>query len=174
MRMEHRTPFGDSISSASGQPAASDLSMARVEEWKGMAVRLFPSTGAQRTLETADAARLNAPFFLVTRRDPHPRTLKGTILIRRICQAIRAMPSLQSQRFVITTRNQRRLEPVVGRTSVILIVGRPKDLRLLLKAVEAGAAAALIASLGRAHAGDQTGRCAQRHRRAMALRTRSH
>jgi hypothetical protein len=32
-----------------------------------MAVRLFLSSGIERVLETADAARLDEPFFIVTR-----------------------------------------------------------------------------------------------------------
>ena len=35
-----------------------------------MAVRLFLSSGTQRTIEAADAAHLDGAFFLVTRRDP--------------------------------------------------------------------------------------------------------
>ena len=62
-----------------------------------------------------------------------------------LLDVIRSMPSLQSLPFVITTRNKRKLEEVVGRTSVIEIAGQPEDLRRLLKAVEsAGAAAAAV------------------------------
>ena len=53
-----------------------------------------------------------------------------------LIDVIRAMPSLRSQRFVVTTRNKRKLEQVVGRTSVVEIAGQPEDLRRLLKAVE--------------------------------------
>ncbi len=53
-----------------------------------------------------------------------------------VLKFIRATPSLQSQPFVITTRNKRKLEQVVGRTSAVEIAGEPEDLRRLLKAVE--------------------------------------
>jgi CheY-like chemotaxis protein len=56
-----------------------------------------------------------------------------------LLDVIRAMPLLQSQPFVITTRNKRKLEQAVGRTSVVEIAGQPEDLRRLLKAVEAAA-----------------------------------
>ena len=60
-----------------------------------------------------------------------------------LLDVIRATPTLQSQPFVITTRNKRKLEQVVGRTSAIEIAGQPADLRRLLKAVErAGMSAA--------------------------------
>jgi CheY-like chemotaxis protein len=59
-----------------------------------------------------------------------------------LLDVIRAMPSLQSQPFVITTRNKRKLEEAVGRTSVIEIAGQPEDMRRLLKAVEAAGASA--------------------------------
>ena len=41
-----------------------------------------------------------------------------------------------------TTRNKRKLEQVVGRTSVVEIAGQPEDLRRLLKAVEAAGTSA--------------------------------
>jgi hypothetical protein len=47
-----------------------------------------------------------------------------------------ATPSLQAQPFVVTTRNKRKLEQVVGRASAIEIVGQPEDLRRMLHAVE--------------------------------------
>ena len=53
-----------------------------------------------------------------------------------LLDVIRATPSLHSQPFVITTRNKRKLEQVVGRTSAVEIAGEPEDLRRLLKAVE--------------------------------------
>lgn len=53
-----------------------------------------------------------------------------------LLEVIREMPSLQSQPFVITTRNKRKLEEAVGRTSAIEIAGQFDDLRRLLKAVE--------------------------------------
>ena len=53
-----------------------------------------------------------------------------------LLDVIRAMPSRQSRPVVITTRNKRKLEQVVGRTSAGEIAGQPKDLRRLLKAVE--------------------------------------
>jgi hypothetical protein len=55
---------------------------------------------------------------------------------------IRATPSLQAQPFVVTTRNKRKLEQVVGRTSAIEIAGQPEDLRRRLKAVEAAGTSA--------------------------------
>jgi hypothetical protein len=36
----------------------------------GMAVRLFLSSGGERTVDAADSARLNGPFFLVRRWYP--------------------------------------------------------------------------------------------------------
>lgn len=59
-----------------------------------------------------------------------------------LLDVIRSVPSLQALPFVITTRNKRKLEEVVGRTSVIEIAGQPEDLRRLLKAVEAAGAVA--------------------------------
>ena len=51
-------------------------------------------------------------------------------------EVIRMSPALQSQRFVITTPNKRKLEHAVGATSAIEI-GLDTDLRRVLKAVEA-------------------------------------
>ena len=48
-----------------------------------------------------------------------------------LLDVIRSMPSLRSLPFVITTRNKRKLEQVVGRTSVVEIAGQPEDLRRL-------------------------------------------
>jgi CheY-like chemotaxis protein len=59
-----------------------------------------------------------------------------------LLDVIRATPSLQAQPFVVTTRNKRKLEQVVGRTSAIEIAGQPEDLRRLLKAVEAAGTSA--------------------------------
>ena len=59
-----------------------------------------------------------------------------------LLDVIRSMPSLRSLPFVITTRNKRKLEQVVGRTSVVEIAGQPEDLRRLLKAVEAAGTSA--------------------------------
>ena len=56
-----------------------------------------------------------------------------------LLEVIRTMPSLRSQPFVVTTRNKRKLDEAVGRTSTIEIAGQPDDLRRLLKAVEAAA-----------------------------------
>ena len=53
-----------------------------------------------------------------------------------LCEAIRMSPALQSQPFVITTPNKRKLEHAVGSTSAIEI-GLDTDLRRMLKAVEA-------------------------------------
>ena len=53
-----------------------------------------------------------------------------------LLEIIRAMPSLRSQPFVVTTRNKRQLDQVVGRISAIEIAGEPEDLRRLLGAVE--------------------------------------
>lgn len=54
-----------------------------------------------------------------------------------LLDVIRSTPSLQSQPFVITTRNKRNLEKVVGRTAAVEIAGQPEDLQRLLRAVEA-------------------------------------
>lgn len=57
-----------------------------------------------------------------------------------LLDVIRTAPALQSQRFVLTTPNKRKLELAVGRTSAIEIGGRDGDLRRVLKAVESAAA----------------------------------
>lgn len=54
-----------------------------------------------------------------------------------LLDVIRSTPSLRSRPFVITTRNKRKLEEVVGRTAAVEIAGQPDDLRRLLRAVEA-------------------------------------
>lgn len=59
-----------------------------------------------------------------------------------LLDVIRSMPSLRSLPFVITTRNKRKLEEVVGHTSAIEIAGQPEDMRRLLRAVEAAGASA--------------------------------
>jgi CheY-like chemotaxis protein len=56
-----------------------------------------------------------------------------------LLEVIRAAPALQSQPFVITTPNKRKLEQAVGATSALEIGGPDSDLRRLLKAVEAAA-----------------------------------
>ena len=57
-----------------------------------------------------------------------------------LLEVIRATPALQSQPFVITTPNKRKLEQAVGPTSALEIGGPDSDLRRLLQAVEAAAA----------------------------------
>jgi CheY-like chemotaxis protein len=59
-----------------------------------------------------------------------------------LLEVIRGMASLRSKPFVITTRNMRKLQQAVGRTTVIEIAGQSDDLRRLLKAVEAAGASA--------------------------------
>jgi len=54
-----------------------------------------------------------------------------------LLEVIRASPALQSQPFVITTPNKRKLEEAVGATSALEIGGREEDLRRVSKAVEA-------------------------------------
>jgi CheY-like chemotaxis protein len=56
-----------------------------------------------------------------------------------LLEVIRTSPVLQSQPFVITTPNKRKLEQAVGPTSAFEIGGRESDLRRVLKAVEAAA-----------------------------------
>lgn len=56
-----------------------------------------------------------------------------------LLEVIRSSPALQSQPFVITTPNKRKLEQAVGPTSAFEIGGPDSDLRRLLKAVEAAA-----------------------------------
>jgi len=56
-----------------------------------------------------------------------------------LLEVIRSAPALQSQPFVITTPNKRKLEQAVGPTSALEIGGPDSDLRRLLKAVEAAA-----------------------------------
>ncbi len=58
-----------------------------------------------------------------------------------LLDVIRAMPSLRSQAFVITTRNKQKLEQAVGRTTAIEVAGQSNELRHLLKAVEAAGTA---------------------------------
>jgi hypothetical protein len=47
-----------------------------------MAVRLFLSSGTERMLETADAARLDEPFFLVTRWHSEIRQVETVLTLR--------------------------------------------------------------------------------------------
>jgi CheY-like chemotaxis protein len=54
-----------------------------------------------------------------------------------LLEVIRASPALQSQRFVVTTPNKRKLEEAVGPTSAVEIAGREEDLRRLSDAIEA-------------------------------------
>jgi hypothetical protein len=49
---------------------------------------------------------------------------------------------MRSQPFVITARNKRKLEKVVGRPAAVEIAGQPKDLQRLLRAAEAAATSA--------------------------------
>ena len=53
-----------------------------------------------------------------------------------LLEVIRSSPALQSQRFVITTPNKRKLELAVGRTAAFEIGGPESDMRRVLKAVE--------------------------------------
>lgn len=54
-----------------------------------------------------------------------------------LLEVIRSAPALQSQPFVITTPNKRKLELAVGPTPSLEIEGRDTDLRRVVKAVEA-------------------------------------
>lgn len=56
-----------------------------------------------------------------------------------LLEVIRMSPGLQSQPFVITTPDKRRLERAVGTTAAIEVSGSDADLRRLLEAVEAAA-----------------------------------
>ena len=47
-----------------------------------MAVRLFLADGTQRMIDTADAARLAEPFFIVTRWYPDIRQLATVLTLR--------------------------------------------------------------------------------------------
>jgi hypothetical protein len=47
-----------------------------------MAVRLFLSSGTERVLETADAARLDEPFFIITRWHSEIRQLETVLTLR--------------------------------------------------------------------------------------------
>ena len=53
-----------------------------------------------------------------------------------LLEVIRTSAALQSQPFVITTPNKRKLEAAVGSTSALEISGRERDLRRVSKAVE--------------------------------------
>ena len=53
-----------------------------------------------------------------------------------LLEVIRTSPPLQSQPFVITTPNKRKLEEAVGLTSALEIGGREEDLRRVSKAVQ--------------------------------------
>src|SRR5207247_7657726 len=48
----------------------------------GMAVRLFLSSGGQRTIDAADSARLDGPFFLVRRRYPDLNRTETVLTLR--------------------------------------------------------------------------------------------
>src|SRR5690606_30231418 len=56
-----------------------------------------------------------------------------------LLEVIRTSPALQSQPFVITTPNKKKLELAVGPTSALEIAGRQDDLHRVCKAVEAAA-----------------------------------
>ena len=58
-----------------------------------------------------------------------------------LLEVIRASSALQSQAFVITTPNKRKLEAAVGPTSALEIAGRESDLRRVSKAIDAAGAA---------------------------------
>jgi hypothetical protein len=47
-----------------------------------MAVRLFLSSGGERTIDTADSARLDDAFFMVTSRDPDTGRLDTLLTLR--------------------------------------------------------------------------------------------
>lgn len=47
-----------------------------------MAVRLFLSSGGQRTVDAADSARLEGPFFIVTRRYPDLNRTETVLTLR--------------------------------------------------------------------------------------------
>ena len=49
-----------------------------------MAVRLFLSSGTERTIDTADAARLDVHFFVVTRRDPGTGRVDTLLTLRSV------------------------------------------------------------------------------------------
>ena len=53
-----------------------------------------------------------------------------------LLEVIRSSPALESQPFVITTPNKRKLELAVGPTAAFEIGGRESDMRRVLKAVE--------------------------------------
>lgn len=56
-----------------------------------------------------------------------------------LLEVIRTAPALQSQPFVITTPNKRKLEDAVGALPAFEIGGRETDLRRVLKALEVAA-----------------------------------
>ena len=58
--------------------------MVHLEEQKELAVRLVLSSGAQRTVESADAARLDDPFFIVTRRDANTGRVDTLLTLRAV------------------------------------------------------------------------------------------
>jgi hypothetical protein len=47
-----------------------------------MAVRLFLSSGGQQTVDAADSARLDGPFFLVRRRHPDLNRTETVLTLR--------------------------------------------------------------------------------------------
>jgi hypothetical protein len=47
-----------------------------------MAVKLFFVSGIQRTVDTADSARLDAAFFIVARRDPETGRVDTVLTLR--------------------------------------------------------------------------------------------
>jgi len=64
-----------------------------------------------------------------------------------LLEVIRTSPALQSQPFVITTPNKKKLELAVGQTSAVEIGGREGDLRRVFNAVEAARGAASASRL---------------------------
>ena len=48
----------------------------------GMAVRLFLSSGSHRTVDAADSARLDGPFFLVRRWHPDLKRTETVLTLR--------------------------------------------------------------------------------------------
>ena len=112
-----------------------------------MVVRLFLSSGGQRTVDGADSARLEGHFFMVSRWDREVNRT-GTLLTLRSEDVIGAEVLKDGVR-IDTFRG-------AGRTGH--------------KVVPHAANAHLIASHSTQISGP-AGRCAQRHRRATALRT---
>ena len=96
-----------------------------------MPVRLFLSSGAQRTLDTADSARLDDAFFIVTRRDPRTGRVETLLTLRSVdvvgaevlTNGVYWVPLfelLEARGFSVKLVDARKVKNVSGRKSDVL------------------------------------------------------